>query len=61
MNLYYNQEDNNYIYFNGVAKFVILPNYEMKIGRKKKSKVDFITASRVSSNQEFNMPKYKKI
>ena len=61
MDLYYDTRNGNFIYTNGDTKYVVHPNYEMKISREKKKVVNFVTASRVTDKNEFNMKEYKKI
>ena len=59
MDLYYDGEC--FIYTNGQSKFIIHPNYKMKISRELIAKVNFITATRVKDPAEFTLPKYRKI
>ena len=54
MDLYYDDED-------GQSKFIIHPNYKMKISRELVANVNFITATRIKDPAEFTLPKYKKI
>lgn len=61
MDLYYDTRSGNFSYTDGRNKFVVHPNYEMKMPGGKKRIVNFITASRIEDNSEFGMPKYKKI
>ena len=61
MSLYYDTRTGNFTYTDGHAKYIINPNYERKINRKKKNVVDFITASKIKNMQEFVMQKYIKI
>lgn len=61
MDLYYDTRNGNFIYTDGNTKYVVHPNYEMKISRKKKKVVNFVTASKVTDKKEFNMKEYKKI
>ena len=57
------------VYFDGAVfvytdyknKFVVHPNYDIKISRKRKRKVTFVTAGVVTDVNEFILPKYKKI
>jgi len=58
-----------FIYTDYKVKFIISPNYEIKIklktknGKKhiKKKKVCLVTAGRVSDTSEFTLPKYRKV
>ena len=59
MDLYYDGEC--FIYTNGLSKFIIHPNYKMKISRELVALVNFITATRVKDPAEFTLPKYRKI
>ena len=59
MDLYYDGEC--FIYTDGQSKFIIHPNYKMKISRELVAQVNFITATRVKDPAEFTLPKYRKI
>ena len=59
MDLYY--DDECFIYTDGQSKFIIHPNYQMKISRELVAKVNFITATKVKDPAEFTLPKYQKI
>ena len=59
MDLYYDGEC--FIYTNGQSKFIVHPNYKMKISRELVAQVNFITATRIKDSAEFTLPKYKKI
>jgi hypothetical protein len=59
MDLYYDGEC--FIYTDGQSKFIIHPNYKMKISRELVANVNFITATRIKDPAEFTLPKYKKI
>ncbi|MBQ7472652.1 MAG: hypothetical protein IJS97_09595 [Prevotella sp.] len=59
MDLYYDGEC--FIYTNGLSKFIVHPNYKMKISRELVAKVNFITATKVKDPAEFTLPKYRKI
>ncbi len=59
MDLYY--DGKCFIYTDGKSKFIIHPNYKMKISRELVAKVNFITATRVNDPAEFTLPKYRKI
>ena len=61
MDLYYDARSGNFTYTDGNTKYVVHPNYEMKVSREKVKVVNFVTASRIESPQEFIMKKYKKI
>lgn len=66
MELYHDNSNGNFVYFDRSRneKFVIHPNYKMKIkiGKKKEThqKVNYITASRTNA-QEFTLAKFIKI
>ena len=59
MDLYYDGEC--FIYTDEVSKFIIHPNYKMKVNREHVKLVNFITATRVKDPMEFTLPKYKKV
>lgn len=59
MELYYDGEC--FIYTDGISKFIVHPNYKMKISREIVVQVNFITATRVKDPAEFTIPKYHKI
>jgi hypothetical protein len=62
MELYHDSTNNNFIYYDRTRneKFVIHPNYEMKIGRAKGKVVNYITASKTNP-QEFTLTKLRRI
>lgn len=62
MEIYHDSSNGNYVYFDRERneKFVLHPNYKMKINRKKESAVNYITASRTNP-QEFTLAKFKRI
>ena len=43
------------------SKFIVHPNYKMKISRELVEQVNFITATRIKDPAEFTLPKYRKI
>ena len=59
MDLYFDGEC--FIYTDGQSKFIVHPNYKMKISRELVAQVNFITATRVKDPAEFTLPKYRKI
>ena len=59
MDLYY--DGNCFIYTDGVSKFIVHPNYKMKISREVVKIVNFITATKIKDSAEFSLPKYQKI
>lgn len=59
MDLYYDGECS--IYTDEVSKFIIHPNYKMKVNRDHVKLVNFITATRIKDPMEFTLPKYKKV
>lgn len=62
MEIYHDKTDNNFIYFDRSRneKFVVHPNYSMKINRERVRRVNYITASKTDPT-EFNMQKYRRI
>ena len=59
MDLYYDGEC--FIYTNGASKYIIHPNYQMKVSREIVKLVNFITATRRTDKKEFNGKRYIKI
>ena len=59
MDLYYDGEC--FIYSDGQSKYIVHPNYQMKVSREVVRLVNFITATRVKDPAEFTLPKYHKI
>ena len=59
MDLYYDGEC--FIYTDEYSKFIVHPNYKMKISRELVANVNFITATRIKDPAELTLPKYRKI
>ena len=59
MELYYDGEC--FIYTDGLSKFIVHPNYKMKISKEQVKLVNFITATRRTDKKEFNGKRYIKI
>ena len=59
MDLYFDGEC--FIYTDGVSKFIVHPNYKMKVSRDVVKLVNFITATRRTDKKEFNGKRYVKI
>ena len=59
MDLYYDGEC--FIYTDGISKFIVHPNYKMKVSREVVKLVNFITATRRTDKKEFNGKRYIKI
>ena len=59
MDIYYDGEC--FIYNDGESKFIVHPNYKMKISRELIETVNFITATRIKDPAEFTLPKYQRI
>lgn len=59
MDLFY--DGKSFVYTDYKTKYIIHPNYKMKIDRKKISKVNFVTAGRVADPNEFKLKKYIKV
>lgn len=60
MKLYYDSKKKNFVYSDGRNKFIIHPNYKLKIRRNLTSKVNFVTASK-TDGKEFNQGNYVEI
>ena len=59
MDLYYDGEC--FIYTDGASKFIVHPNYQMKVSREVVKLVNFITATKRTDKKEFNGKRYIKI
>ena len=59
MDLYYDGEC--FIYTDEQSKFIIHPNYQMKVSREVVKLVNFITATRRTDKKEFNGKRYIKV
>ena len=59
MDLYYDGEC--FIYTDVHSKFIVHPNYKIKVNREHVKLVNFITATKVKDPAEFTLPKYRKI
>ena len=59
MDLYYDGEC--FIYTDGKSKFIVHPNYQMKVSREVVKLVNFITATKRTDKKEFNGKRYIKI
>ena len=59
MDLYYDGEC--FIYTDGISKFIVHPNYQMKVNREIVKLVNFITATRRTDKKEFNGKRYIKL
>ena len=59
MDLYY--DGKCFIYTDGQSKFIVHPNYKMKVNRDQIKLVNFITATRRTDKKEFNGKRYIKI
>lgn len=61
MHLYYDKNDNAFIYTDGKAKYCVRPGYQIKLNRNKIKVVNYISAERIKNMDEFNLTKYEKI
>lgn len=59
MNKYFDGE--SFIYTDYKVKFVVRPNYTLKLPNGKSKVANFITAGLVTDIKEFKLPKYEKI
>lgn len=60
MSLYYDTTTKNFTYTNGSVKYILHPNYKIKLKSGKTRVVNFITASK-TDGKEFNQKNYKRI
>ncbi len=60
MSLYHDSNGNKFVYFDGKVKYVVHPNYSLKLPTGKERVVNFITAY-TSSGTEFNQHNFTKI
>lgn len=60
MRLYHDKKGDRFVYRDGRIKYVIDPNYEIKISRKKTKKAVFITAT-TTNGKEFLLPDFTEI
>lgn len=51
----------NFVYVSNKSKFIIHPNYEMKLKNGKTKVVNFITAQRLNKNERFDDNRFDKI
>lgn len=62
MDLYFDKRDRIFVYTDYVNKFIVHPNYKVKIRRNKTKKVNFVTATKMTNASEFgDSQKYVKI
>jgi hypothetical protein len=59
MDIYYDGEC--FIYTDGTSKFIVHPNYQMKVSREVVKLVNFITATKRTDKKDFNGKRYIKI
>ena len=59
MDLYFDGEC--FIYTDGLSKYIVHPNYKMKVSREEVKLVNFITATKRTDKKEFNGKRYQKI
>lgn len=60
MSLYHDIDKNNFVYFDGKVKYVVQPNYSLKMPKGKTRVVNFITAYK-ANGREFGKRNYRKI
>lgn len=58
---YYDPTKGDFIFASESAKFVVTPNYKLKIGDTKQKIVNYITATRINGNFSDNFGSYIKI
>lgn len=60
MSLYHDSNEDKFVYFDGNIKYVVHPNYSLKLPTGKERVVNFITAY-TSNGREFNQRNFTKI
>lgn len=61
MSIYFDSEHDNFIHVDSKNKFILQPNYQIKLSTGKKKVVKFITAQKLNPNELFKEKKYTKI
>lgn len=61
MDLYYDTRTGNFTYTDGRTKYIVHPNYELKLSRKKNKVVNFVTAQKLDKYENFNGERFKRI
>lgn len=65
MKLYFDnnidQKKRNFVYVSSKSKFIIHPNYEIKLKNGKKKVVNFITAQRLNKDERFDKSRFDEI
>lgn len=59
MDLYWDGE--GFVYTDYANKFIIKPDYKIKVYGRRERKVNFITAGVVTDISEFSLSRYKKV
>ena len=60
MRLYYNTEEEKFVYADKGAKYVVDPNYKIKISRKREKRAVFITATAINA-KGLTLPNFTEI
>lgn len=60
MQMFYEKENNTFVYYDGENKYVLKPNYRIKLTSGKEKVVNYITASKTDGT-EFGLKKYIEI
>lgn len=61
MDLYYDTDLKTFLYVGGGNKYALHPNYKIKMANGRRKVVNFLTAQRLSENENFNGQRFMKI
>lgn len=61
MDLYYDSRTENFTYTDGKSKYIVHPNYSIKLASRKKKVVNFITAQKLDEHEIFIGNRFKKL
>lgn len=58
---FYDKNRGDFVFATETAKFIVTPNYTLKIGKQKTKVVNYITATRISGNWNDHFSQYDRI
>lgn len=58
---FYDKKKGDFVFATATAKFIVTPNYELKIDKKKTKVVNYITATKISGNWNDHFKEYDRI